>query len=363
MRNSLKRYFSLTLLVIALILPPDINAQSQRVDFNINNLSNIRVDDATDDQIRQFIARARSSGMSEQDLEAAAISRGMPYSEVLKLRERVSALEQGSEKQTEQPERERRDRPIVPTREKPLWEDVPKNDTILRAFGLDLFKRTNLTFTPSLNIPTPQNYQLGPGDELLIEVWGASQHIYRLTISAEGQINITNIGPIRVSGLTVEKATDIIINRLTTIYHGIKQPNPTTFAQVSLSNARSIKVTVAGDAYLPGTYTIPAFATAFNALYLAGGPSEIGSFRDIRIIRNGETVRTIDLYDFLLRGKTSQNIRLQDEDLIFIASRKNMVWFSGEVTRPAIYELLDNETIENLIGFSGGSLHMPTVSS
>jgi protein involved in polysaccharide export with SLBB domain len=225
---------------------------------------------------------------------------------------------------------------------------------MIKVFGHDMFRRVNLSFEPGINIPTPSNYELGPGDELIIEVWGASQQSYNLTIAPEGHISIGSLGPVRVSGLTVEQASELIINRLSSIYSGLKGTNPNTFAQVSMGNARSIKISITGDAYMPGTYTLPAFATAFNALYIAGGPAEKGSFREIRVIRDGEVVTTMDLYDFLLKGETKLNIRLQDEDLIFIGPYKNQTTISGEVKRPAIYEMLENETLENLITYSGG---------
>jgi protein involved in polysaccharide export with SLBB domain len=313
----------------------------------------VKVDELQDSQIRQLVNRAGSEGMSLRELEALALSRGMPHNEVIRLRERISLLEAQEELQ---------DRPGLPgrrvTTEIPLpfrlidelFEPVDE----IRVFGYDLFRRESLSFEPSLNIPTPANYQLGPGDEIIIEVWGASQQSYRPVVTPEGHINISNIGPVMVSGMTVEKASELIKSRLSGIYSGMRAANPNTWAQVSLGNVRSIKVTVSGDAYMPGTYTLPAFATAFNALYYAGGPSDRGSFREIRIIRQGQTLTAIDLYDFLLKGETKLNIRLQDEDLIFIGPTRHQVTISGEVKRPAIYELRENETLADLVGYCGG---------
>ena len=327
--------------------------EQQLPDLSQVNFRDIRVDELEDSQIRQLISRAEREGMSEQDMEAQAISRGMPYNEVVKLRERIAALRQAGERpaQEEIPGRRVTDDTQLSVR---AFEELFEPEEEIQVFGYDLFNRENLTFEPSLSIPTPPNYQLGPGDELIIEVWGASQQSYQQRIFPEGHINISNIGPINVSGMTVENASDLIRNRLSTIYSGLRGANPNTWAQVSLGNVRSIKVTLSGDAFMPGTYTLPAFATAFNALYLAGGPSEKGSFREIRVIRHGQTASTIDLYDFLLRGETALNIRLQDEDLIFIGPGKRQVTITGEVKRPAIYELRENETLEDLVTFSGG---------
>jgi protein involved in polysaccharide export with SLBB domain len=339
------------------------NAEAQQPDLRNIDFSTINVDELPDSQLRLLIERARSEGMSIQDMEAEAISRGMPYSEVVKLRQRVETLEREDSMPGTQRDSGRSlfERPppgrsvvqdtLLSERE---FDRLTEHDEEIQVFGYDLFKRKNLSFEPSLNIPTPVNYQLGPNDELIIEVWGASQQSYQEIISPEGQIRISNIGPIRVGGLTVDQASELIINRLSTIYSGIRGSNPNTFAQVSLGNIRSIKVTISGNAFMPGTYTLPAFATAFNALYLAGGPSARGSFRDIRVIRQGSSVAEIDLYDFLIRGEITLNVRLQDEDLVFIGPVGNQVTITGEVKRPAIYELKEYETLEDLTIFSGG---------
>ena len=357
--SMFKPFFISSIILLVLMLSFNVlivhaqRNEQQLPDLSQVNFRDIRVDELEDSQIRQLISRAEREGMSEQDMEAQAISRGMPYNEVVKLRERIAALRQAGERpaQEEIPGRRVTDDTQLSVR---AFEELFEPEEEIQVFGYDLFNRENLTFEPSLSIPTPPNYQLGPGDELIIEVWGASQQSYQQRIFPEGHINISNIGPINVSGMTVENASDLIRNRLSTIYSGLRGANPNTWAQVSLGNVRSIKVTLSGDAFMPGTYTLPAFATAFNALYLAGGPSEKGSFREIRVIRHGQTASTIDLYDFLLRGETALNIRLQDEDLIFIGPGKRQVTITGEVKRPAIYELRENETLEDLVTFSGG---------
>jgi protein involved in polysaccharide export with SLBB domain len=342
---------SLRLLLISTLLisfSPEINAQQ----LNINQIdfSSINVDDLTDAQVKQFIGRAKATGMSIPEMEAEAISRGMPYDEVLKLRERISALEMGEDKTVGQGDVDERKASFSTDTKVQTQAQLDDVD----IFGSNLFKRKDLTFEPSLNIPTPPDYQLGSGDVLNIEVWGASQSSFKLKISPEGQIFVPSLGPIQVSGLTVERATWLIINKLSTIYSGLKGASPNTFAQVTLGNIRSIKVTIAGEAFMPGTYTLPAFATVFNALYFAGGPGGNGTYREVKVIRSGNTIANIDLYSFLLKAESSQNIRLQDEDMIFIGPYKNRVMLSGEVIRPAIYELRENETLSDLISYAGG---------
>ncbi|TVQ06535.1 MAG: hypothetical protein EA361_19585 [Bacteroidetes bacterium] len=345
--------FQLTIIALAMMLVGSQNVMAQpdpsQVDF-----TTIKVDELTDAQVRQFIQQAESRGMTMQELEAQALGRGMPYSEVQKLRSRIRSVQEGT---AGQPERTTQQRIVTGDErpsERPAMQEPQKPEDQIQVFGYELFRRDNLSFEPSLNIPTPRNYTLGPGDELQVEVWGASQQSYSLPVSPEGQVRISNIGPVQVSGLTIEEASELIIRRLSGIYSGLRGANPNTFAQVSLGNVRSIKVTISGDAYMPGTYTLPAFATAFNALYMAGGPSARGSFRDIRIVRENEQIAHLDLYDFLLKGETKLNIRLRDEDLIFIGPYNNRATIEGEVIRPAIYELKPTETLAELIDFAGG---------
>ncbi|MDY0200666.1 MAG: SLBB domain-containing protein, partial [Tenuifilaceae bacterium] len=350
MLRFLKIISALAILIL-LAIPNTIHAQQSelaKVDF-----STIKVDKLTDAQVKQFINRAKSTGMTMQQLEAQAISRGMPYSEVLKLRERIVSLDTLSEKTEDQSTKNTRETDQK-TDFKIFEEEEKDSEDKIQFFGYDLFQQKQLTFEPSLSIPTPQNYQLSAGDELLIEVWGASQSSFQLKINPEGQVIIPNLGPIQINGLTVEKASSLIISKLSTIYSGLKGNSPNTFAQISLGNLRSIKVTITGDVFMPGTFTLPSLATVFNALYIAGGPNIKGSFREIKVMRNAIEIANIDLYEFLLNGKTSLNIRLNDEDVIFVGPTQNRVTFTGEVHRPAIYETKNSETLADLIGFAGG---------
>ncbi len=350
-RKILRLFFLFSFLIAGICQTTTVQAQLNpaQIDF-----ASIKVDDLSDAQVRQFIKRAESSGMTLQELEAQALDRGMPYSEVLKLRNRIATLESDTPDKEELKDTGRR----VTQDEKLSEKEMLFPDSLMKeeveVFGYDLFRRENLSFEPSLNIPTPKNYTLGAGDELLVEVWGASQQSYTLTVSPEGQVNISNVGPVQVAGLTMDEASTLIIRRLASIYSGLRGSQPNTFAQVNLGNVRSIQVTIAGDAHMPGTYTLPAFASAFNALYMAGGPSEKGSFRNIRVVRDGQTVAVMDLYDFLLKGDTKLNIRLRDEDLIFIGPYQNRATIEGEVIRPAIYELKKNETLDQLLEYAGG---------
>ncbi|MFO8022943.1 MAG: SLBB domain-containing protein [Perlabentimonas sp.] len=348
---KLLRFLQIAVLTISLT---NITSNAQQIDVEGFDFTSINVDNLSDDQVRQFLSRAQTTGMTMQELEAEAISRGMPFDEVMKLRERIATLDSGVTQKTQKINQQDLRETTSEVDKKDFEEKIPVKLDSTVIFGHKLFKRTFLTFEPNLNIPTPPNYQIGPGDEIVIEVWGASHQSTRLLVSPEGQITLPSIGPIQISGLTIEKASEIIINKLSSIYSGLKGENPNTFAQVSLGNIRSINVTVAGDAFLPGTYTLPAFASAFNALYLAGGPGESGTFREIKIFRNDELIESIDLYDFLIKGKSFKNVRLKNNDLIFIEPFKNRTKISGQVVRPAIYEMRSQETLEDLIYYAGG---------
>lgn len=225
---------------------------------------------------------------------------------------------------------------------------------VKRIFGFQLFNSDNLSFEPSVNIPTPTNYVLGIGDELLVSIWGASQQSYQLMVETNGAVNIPDIGPVYVSGMEFAKAKEMIKNRLISIYQGMGDQTPNTFAEVSISNLRSIKINVVGEVMVPGTYTVPSTASAFNALFLSGGPNENGSFRSIQIIRDNKMVKTIDVYDFLINANTQGNIQLREQDIVYIPTYQKRVEVTGAFKRNGLFELTDKETLSDLIRYVGG---------
>lgn len=339
--------------------------------ISAQDLRNINVDNLTDEQIKKLITKAQTSGLTQHQLEATALARGLSPAELEKLRKRIEKINLGTnaninQSQTSedrlrqynkadyliQLEKKQTDSLVFEMLNQKLStiDTLPKKN----IFGSYMFSSANLTFEPSLNIPTPQNYQIGPGDEIVIDIWGASQQNYKLTVNPEGYILIDNVGPIYVNGLTIEKASKQIIGRLSSIYSGLLGNNPNTFAQVNLGQLRSIKVNMVGELTMPGTYTLPSLASAFNALYVAGGPSENGSFRNIVIMRENKEVAKIDLYDFLVNGDQNSNIRLQDQDVILVKPYIKRVELKGEVKTPAFFELKENETMADLLKYSGG---------
>ena len=363
------------------------------------------VDDLTDDEIAMFLERAQSSGMTEAQIEKAAKAQGYTAADIAKMRERISAVEDNDPYSKNNQNDENGLSPSKGTsnksrigaknlskkksstnqlfnmneKELPLTLDERKlltypldiyNDSLVleynklqmriskfldkKIFGADLFNNDNLTFEPDMRIATPKSYQLGPDDELDIHIFGDVLDNFKVKLSPEGTIKILNLGPIYINGLTVDEATVRIVSRLRQLYQGLNKPGSGSSAQVTLGNVRSIKVTLTGEVKLPGTYTVSSLATVFNALYLAGGPSNNGSYRNIRIIRGNKVVRTLDLYDFLLRADQKDNIHLQDQDIIRVTDYENRIEMSGEVKRPMIFESIKGETFKDVLRFAGG---------
>ena len=232
----------------------------------------------------------------------------------------------------------------------------PVGDLSGTVFGREIFSNKNLSFEPNLNVPTPKGYVLSAGDELLINVWGDSEVNLKLKVSPEGTILIPNLGPVSVSGLTIETAENRIRQELGRIMSTLSgdTDGANTFVSVSLSQIRSIKVNIVGEVVAPGTYTLPSFATLFNALYAAGGVNEIGSLRGIKVYRNSKEVAKLDVYDYLLNGKYNTNIRLEENDMVIVSPYDQLAVVQGKVKRNRIFELKKGETLSQLLNMAGG---------
>ena len=229
-----------------------------------------------------------------------------------------------------------------------------KEDPTQQIFGHNIFTNENLTFEPNVNVATPVDYRLGPGDEVIIDVWGASETTIRETISPEGSIHVSNLGPVYLSGKTVKEANAYLKEEFVKIYSGVSGNMPNTQVKLTLGQIRSIQVNVMGEVAVPGTYTLSAFASVFHALYRAGGVNEIGSLRSIRVVRGGSVVADLDVYDFIMKGKLKDDIRLEDGDVILVQPYQSLVQISGKVKRPMFYEMKEGETAALLIDFAGG---------
>lgn len=320
-----------------------------------DDLSGYKASMITDDQLRSYIEQAGKAGLSETQIVEEVRRRGLPEAEVAIFRSRLRDIVSANTKTAEGTvtNEEKKGRNDLPAATNPgLVTNAPPS---ARVFGAELFSNTAISFEPNLRMPTPANYRLGPDDQLIVDVFGINQTQQTQTVSPEGAIKLNYVGPIFVNGLSVEEARNRIIAKLSSVYPAIRSGG--TKVQVSLGAIRSIKVTILGSVVKPGTYTLPSLATLFNALYSSGGPDENGSFRSIELIRNSKVVETVDIYRFLLNGDQSQNVRLEDMDVIRIPIAKTKVQVNGQVIRQGIFELLPGETLGELINnYTGGFL-------
>ena len=233
------------------------------------------------------------------------------------------------------------------TKQKEEKDDEEKEDSGKKVFGRDIFNNKNLTFEPAMNIATPQSYMLGPGDVVAVDVYGASQKTFNCTVSPDGQIVIEGFGPIQVGGLSIASAKARIRSTLGSRYRSSR-------INLSLGQTRTITVNVMGEVKVPGTYTLSAFATVFHALYMAGGTNDIGTLRNIKIYRNNHLISVCDIYDYILNGKMTGNVRLNDGDVISVGPYDCLVDITGKVKRPMYYEMKKNESVGTLLKYAGG---------
>ena len=230
----------------------------------------------------------------------------------------------------------------------PLYDE----DGYKRIYGMDIFSSQDLTFEPNQNLATPEDYVLGPGDELVISIWGTNEVTIRQTISPDGAINVTQIGPIFLNGLTIKEAKGRLKSTLSKTYASLRSGG--SQLSLSLGEVRTIQVNVLGEVASPGTYRLSAFSTVFNALYRAGGITEIGSLRAVRIMRAGELYATVDIYDYIFNGKAGNDVALHEGDVVLVPTYTALVGIEGFVKRPMFYEVKEGEPVSALIGYAGG---------
>jgi protein involved in polysaccharide export with SLBB domain len=327
------------------------------------DLSTVKVDKLSDAQIIKLKQQLEASGLSEQQAEQIAIAKGMPVTEVQKLRARLQQVNITNTNPTQSNNNNIPNGVNNPANANPLdtsgnqynnmLDTTPRKPIIdPRIFGAELFNNTSLNFQPAIPVATPVNYIIGPGDQLNINVYGVQETTIPITVSPEGNIIIPNVGQVQVAGLTIENATQKISSIMgRTAYSTIR--SGTSKLSINVGQIKSIGITVIGS-NKPGNYTVPSLATTFNALFIAGGPSEYGSFRSIELIRNNKLFKTIDLYSFLTKGDGSDNITLQNNDVIRIPAYKTRVIIDGYVKRPGIFEMLPGETLQDLLTYCSG---------
>lgn len=325
----------------------------------MNEADKIKVDELSDKQVQDLLDRAYDAGLTKAEFLKALEIQGMPPSEVAKMRERIDEDEADSERRTKLSKRDAREQVDFDEIILGMFQfsdGSPKKPDENEIFGSSLFYQRNrrLSFEPSLNQATPKSYILGPGDLIYVDIYGQSEQYYEATVNPDGFVLLNNIGPVFVSGKSIEEATGILKNRIGKYYSGMVGSNPNTFLQVTLGNVGTIKVNILGEVRLPGTFTLSAFSTVFNALYATGGPNENGSMRKIKLVRNNTQIAEIDIYDLLINGTAELDLKLQDQDVILVPPYLSHVKIKGEVKRPMVFEAGEDDDFADLIHYAGG---------
>ena len=316
---------------------------------DFTDISNLNLRELTDPQIDLLLRRAGAQGYNEFDILKIAQSQGFTLDEIDKLDKRFKSAKNVNRIA------ETATAPLEETRLRKQWlQDIEVFREIdSDVFGYNVFRGTSfLSFQSNLNLPTPSDYILGPGDKIFIDIYGESEAYYQVEVSPEGNALLENIGPVSLSGLKLNDAKNRLKNKLRKIYTGISSGK--TSINISVGIPRAIRINIAGEVQLPGTYNFSAFNTLYNALYVAGGITEDASLRDIRLYRNNKLISSVDVYDFLKSGDMSTDVRLDNGDLILVGTYKNRVTIKGNVITPGRFEFIEDESLLDLINYAGG---------
>ena len=328
----------------------------------------------SDDQVVQYVKEAQRTGKSQKQMTTELLRRGVTKEQVARIQKKYAEHSTAADGVENKPS-QRRERTSLMTDGKAvrgtsyeeaeleeqkeiidLKRDAKATPEALGSniFGHSLFSSRNLSFEPSANLATPVNYRLGPGDEVIIDIWGASENTIRQTISPEGTILVRGLGPVHLSGMTVKEANSFLQREFSKIYSGISGTEPNSEIKLTLGDIRTIQINIMGEVSVPGTYTLSAFSTVFHALYRAGGVNRIGSLRSIKVVRDGKTFADLDVYDFIMKGKMKDDIRLQEGDVIIVDPYQSLVEIVGKVKRPMFYEMKPTETVATILNYAGG---------
>ena len=342
------------ILLLALLIPTILVSQ------DISNLQNKKLNDLNDTELLNYWKEAQENGYNLDQIKLLARAQGVSELEISEFEKRIKNLNISNEDVKEE---------LFDTSSLTsiFGKNTERDDTDdtddkslkisgLPIFGSNFFNNKNISPAPQLNIATPASYELGPGDEILISIWGAAENDYTSEITREGFVKIERIGPVYVSGLTVSEAKNKLKRTLAKIYSGLNSSDSSSFKvflDLSLINTRSIVVNVTGNVVAPDTYTISSLSSVLNVLYAAGGPNESGTYRNIKIIRGGKEIKNIDLYDYFSSGKL-ETFSLRDQDIINVPNYENRVFVNGEFKNTGIFEIKSGEKISDLINYNGG---------
>ncbi len=301
----------------------------------------------TDSQVVEYLKQAKAEGKSQSQISMELMRQGVTQQQAERIRDQyLNSQENVIVESSDNTDSRIRNE---------VAETIPQADsTAVQIYGHNIFTNNNLTFEPNSNLATPENYTLGPGDEVIIDIWGANENSIRQVISPDGSIQISGLGPVHLNGMTIKEANRYLQKELSKIYSGIDGNDASTQVKLTLGNIRSIQINIMGEVKLAGTYMLSAFSTVFHALYRAGGINEIGTLRSIKVNRYGKTIADIDVYDLIMKGKMNDGIRLQEGDVINVSTYLSLVRISGKVKRPMIYEMKPTETLKNILDYAGG---------
>ena len=313
----------------------------------------------SDSQVLEYVKEGIRQGKEQKQLASELARKGVTKEQAMRVKQLYEQQNNvNASNATGTDVNESRFREEMKENTSDMLEDHPSTQDLARSnqvFGRNIFNTRNLTFEPSVNIATPLNYRLGPGDEVIIDIWGASQNTIRQQISPDGTINIQKIGPVNLNGLTISEANDYLKKTLNKIYNGLNNTNdPTSDIRLTLGSIRTIQINVMGEVVQPGTYSLSSFSTVFHALYRAGGVSDIGSLRNVQLVRNGKNIATIDVYQFIMKGNIQDDIRLQEGDVVIVPAYDVLVKIDGKVKRPMRFEMKKDENLSTLISYAGG---------
>ena len=321
--------------------------------------SSLMAQSMSDQQVLEYVKEGIKQGKEQKQMAAELARKGVTKEQAIRVKELYEKQNNvntsnatGTDINESRLREEMKENTSDMLEDHPTAQDLSREDQV---FGRNIFNTRNLTFEPSSNLATPPNYRLGPGDEVIIDIWGASQNTIRQAISPDGTINIQKIGPVYLSGLTVSEANDYLKKSLNKIYNGLNNAtDPSSDIRLTLGNIRTIQINVMGEVIQPGTYALSAFSTVFHALYRAGGVSDIGSLRNVQLVRNGKKLTTIDVYEFIMKGNAQDDIRLQEGDVVIVPAYDVLVKISGKVKRPMRFEMKKDEPLSTLIKYAGG---------
>jgi protein involved in polysaccharide export with SLBB domain len=324
---------------------------------DISQLKNVDINSMSDDQIESYWLKIKKGGYTMAQVEVLGKAQGISGTKIATFKRRVNGLGTINTAATNIIELDS----VTGVADESFGlkerQLVEKNTSRDLLFGYDFFSNSKVSFTPSVNMAVPRNYQIGPGDEIMIDLWGASEITYKATVNNSGSIKIAGIGFIFINGFTLENATKKIVSKLKTKHAGITAADKSynkINTNVTVSKIRTVQVNIIGEVKVPGTYALNSLSTVLNALYVAGGPTKLGTFREVQLVRANKVVAKLDIYQYMLSGTQEGNLKLQDQDVLLVRPYKNLVSVEGAVKRTGVYELKKGQTLADLIQYFGG---------